>query len=122
MRSCIAELEEEHPWLSVFPKIFANKVSVHKRSIGQHHTFGIDLGALTANEARDLSGFLTADELRSRAAKAAEEINLRLRAKGFQRKAPGISLQECFFPVLAVPINPEGRVIAQRHTVVRGEA
>lgn len=49
-----------------------------------HHTFGIDPGALTANEASYLSGFRTADELRNRAAKAAEEIDLRLRAKGFQ--------------------------------------
>ena len=51
------------------------------------HTFGIDPGALTANEASTLSGFRTADELRNRAAKAAEEIDLRLRAKGFQLEA-----------------------------------
>lgn len=51
------------------------------------HTFGIDPGALTANEASYLSGFRTADELRNRAAKAAEEIDLRLRAKGFQLEA-----------------------------------
>jgi hypothetical protein len=50
-------------------------------------TFGIDPGALTANEATYLSGFRTADELRNRAAKAAEEIDLRLRAKGFQLEA-----------------------------------
>jgi hypothetical protein len=49
-----------------------------------HHTFGIDPGALTANEANYLSGFRTADELRNRPAKAAEEIDRRLRAKGFQ--------------------------------------
>jgi hypothetical protein len=52
-----------------------------------HHTFGIDPGALSANEASYLSGFRTADELRNRAAKAAEEIDLRLRAKGFQLEA-----------------------------------
>ncbi len=51
------------------------------------HTFGIDPGALTANEASYLCGFRTADELRNRAAKAAEEIDLRLRAKGFQLEA-----------------------------------
>jgi hypothetical protein len=51
---------------------------------GQHHTLGIDPGALTANEASYLSGFRTADELRNRAAKAVEEKDLRLRAKGFQ--------------------------------------
>jgi hypothetical protein len=54
---------------------------------GQHHTFGNDPAALTANEARYHSGFRTADELRNRAAKAAEEIDLRLRAKGFQLEA-----------------------------------
>ena len=52
-----------------------------------HHTFGIDPGALTANEARYLSGFRTADDLRNRAAKAAEENDRRLRAKGFQLEA-----------------------------------
>ena len=51
------------------------------------HTFGIDPGALTANEASYLSGFRTADDLRNRAAKAAEENDLRLRAKGFQLEA-----------------------------------
>ncbi len=51
------------------------------------HPFGIDPGALTAKEASYLSGFRTADELRNRAAKAAEEIDLRLRAKGFQLEA-----------------------------------
>jgi len=49
-----------------------------------HNTFGIDPGALTANEASYLQDFRTADDLRNRAAKAAEEIDLRLRAKGFQ--------------------------------------
>ena len=56
-------------------------------SLGQHHTFGIDPGALTANEASTLSDFRTADELRNRAAKAAEENDRRLRAKGFQLEA-----------------------------------
>ena len=59
-----------------------------------HHTFGIDPGALTANEARYLSGFRTADELRNRAAMAAEEIDLRLRAKGFQLEAQPAPLSQ----------------------------
>ena len=59
-----------------------------------HHTFGIDPGALTANEASYLSGFRTADELRNRAAKAAEEIDLRLRAKGFQLEAQPAPLSQ----------------------------
>jgi hypothetical protein len=58
------------------------------------HTFGIDPGALTANEASYLSGFRTADELRNRAAKAAEEIDLRLRAKGFQLEARPTPLKQ----------------------------
>lgn len=61
---------------------------------GIHHTFGIDPGALTANEASTLSGFRTADELRNRAAKAAEEIDLRLRAKGFQLEAQPAPLSQ----------------------------
>jgi hypothetical protein len=61
---------------------------------GQHHTLGIDPGALTANEASYLSGFRTAVELRNRAAKAAEEINLRLRAKGFQLEAQPAPLSQ----------------------------
>ena len=78
-------------------------MSVHTLFIGRsperfpdaiHHTFGIDPGALTANEARYLSGFRTADELRNRAAKAAEEIDLRLRAKGFQLEDPPAPLNQ----------------------------
>ena len=56
-------------------------------SLGQHHTFGIDPGALTANEASTLSGFRTADEHRNHATQAAEENDRRLRAKGFQLEA-----------------------------------
>ena len=51
------------------------------------NTFGIDPGALTANEASYLHGFRTADQLRNRAVKAAEEIHLRLRTKGVQLEA-----------------------------------
>ncbi len=61
---------------------------------GQPHTFGIDPGALSANEASYLGGFRTADELRNRAAKAAEEIDLRLRAKGFQLQAQPAPLSQ----------------------------
>lgn len=63
---------------------------------GQRHTLDIDPGALTANETSTLSGFRTADELRNRAAKAAEEIDLRLRAKGFPLEAQ------------PAPVNQEG--------------
>ena len=59
-----------------------------------HHTLGIDPGALTANEASYLSGFRTADELRDRAAKAAKENDLRLRAKGFQLEDPSAPLNQ----------------------------
>ena len=55
--------------------------------LGQYRTFGIDPGALTANDANYLSGFQTANELRNRSAKAAEASNRRLRAKGFQFEA-----------------------------------
>lgn len=48
--------------------------------------FGIAVNALTANKARYLVGFRTADEIRSRLAKAKQEIDLRLRSKGI----PGI--------------------------------
>jgi hypothetical protein len=34
--------------------------------LGQYRTFGIDPGALTANDANYLSGFQTANELRNR--------------------------------------------------------
>ena len=61
---------------------------------GQHHTLGIDPGTLAANEASYLSGFRTADELRNRAAKGAEEIDLRLRAKGFQLQAQPAPLNQ----------------------------
>ena len=59
-----------------------------------HHTFGIDPGALTANEASYLSGFRSADELRNRATKAAEESDLHLRAKGFQLEAQPAPLNQ----------------------------
>jgi len=48
--------------------------------------FGIAAHALTANEARYLVGFRTADDIRSRLVKAKQEIDLRLRSKGI----PGI--------------------------------
>jgi hypothetical protein len=44
--------------------------------------FGIEVDALTANEAGYLVGFRSVDEIRNRLAKAKQEINLRLRSKG----------------------------------------
>lgn len=44
--------------------------------------FGIQVSALTANEAHYLVGFRSADEIRNRVLKARQEINLRLRSKG----------------------------------------
>ena len=60
----------------------------------QRSNFRIAMGALSANEASYLSGFRTADELRNRAAKGAEEIDLRLRAKGFQLQAQPAPLNQ----------------------------
>jgi hypothetical protein len=67
---------------------------VSSPSHGQRPTFRIASSALTANEASYLSGFRTADELRNRAAKAAEEIDLHLRAKGFQLEAQPAPLNQ----------------------------
>jgi hypothetical protein len=50
-------------------------------------TFGRVRGALTATESTHLHGFRKPDEFRNRAAKAAKESDLRLRAKGFQLEA-----------------------------------
>ena len=61
---------------------------------GQRPTFRIAPSTLTATEASYLSGFRTADELRNRAAKGAEEIDLRLRAKGFQLQAQPAPLNQ----------------------------
>lgn len=44
--------------------------------------FGIEVNALTANEARYLVGFRSANDIRNRLAKAKQEIDLRLRSKG----------------------------------------
>jgi len=49
---------------------------------------GIETDALTADEARYLVGFRTPDELRSRAAKAQEERDRRLRARGHAGPRP----------------------------------
>jgi hypothetical protein len=48
--------------------------------------FGIKASALTANEARYLVGFRSADEIRNRLVKAKQEIDIRLRSKGI----PGV--------------------------------
>lgn len=56
--------------------------------------FGIQPDALTANEARYLLGFRSVDEIRNRVAKARQEIDRRLRAKGISRSGiPEESLQ-----------------------------
>jgi hypothetical protein len=44
--------------------------------------FGVDINALTANEAQYLVGFRSTDEIRNRLTKAKKECNLRLRSKG----------------------------------------
>jgi hypothetical protein len=46
--------------------------------------FGIQVDALTANEAQYLVGFRSADEIRNRLSKAKEEVDLRLRSKGIE--------------------------------------
>lgn len=43
--------------------------------------FGIEVDALTANEAEYLIGFRTIDEIRNRLAKAQKETDIRLRSK-----------------------------------------
>ena len=56
--------------------------------------FGIESEALTANEARYLVGFRSADEIRDCLAKARQEIDRRLRSKGISRQgSPEASLQ-----------------------------
>lgn len=57
-------------------------------------TFDITPGAPTADEASTLRGFPAPDELRNRAAQAAEESDLRLRAKGFQLEAQPAPLNQ----------------------------
>lgn len=47
--------------------------------------FGIDPAALTAEEARYLIGFRSADEIRNRSLAAKQETDRRLRAKGIDR-------------------------------------
>ena len=66
--------------------------------LGQHPTFGIAPAALTANEASYLRGIRTADELRNRAAQAAEQNDLRLRPKGFQLEARPAPLSQEGWP------------------------
>lgn len=51
--------------------------------------FGVEPGALSANEARYLVGFRSVDEIRNRLAKAEQEIDHRLRSKGVSRAVQG---------------------------------
>ena len=47
--------------------------------------FGIEPGALTANEAQYLAGFRSLDAIRNRLVAAEQEIDRRLRSKGINR-------------------------------------
>lgn len=62
----------------------AKSTKILKERFGDEitHIFGIEIDALTANEARYLVGFRTLDEVRNRLAKARKEIHNRLRSKG----------------------------------------
>ena len=51
--------------------------------------FGIEPCALSANEASDLVGFRSVDEIRNRLAKAEQEIDDRLGSKGVSRAVQG---------------------------------
>jgi hypothetical protein len=51
--------------------------------------FGIEPGALSANDASYLVGFRSVDEIRNRLAKAEQEIDNRLRSKGVSRAVQG---------------------------------
>ena len=54
--------------------------------------FGIEPGALTANEAQYLAGFRSVDALRNRLATAEQEIDRRLRSKGIARAPEATAL------------------------------
>lgn len=64
------------------PKIIKKLQERYKNEI--LNIFGIQINALTANEAQYLIGFRTAGEIRNRLAKARKEIHLRLRSKGIR--------------------------------------
>jgi hypothetical protein len=49
--------------------------------------FGIEPGALTANEAQYIAGFRSVDALRNRLVAAEQEIDRRLRSKGITRSS-----------------------------------
>jgi len=66
--------------------------------LGQDDSLAINPDTLTANEARTLSYSPESHQLRNRAAKAAEEIDLRVRAKGFQLEAQPAPLNQEGWP------------------------
>ena len=66
-------LSPDRKTLRILKERFANEII---------EIFGINIDALTANEAQYLVGFRTADEIRNRCLKAKKESNLRLRSKG----------------------------------------
>jgi hypothetical protein len=49
--------------------------------------FGIEPGALTANEAQYIAGFRSVDALRNKLVAAEQEIDRRLRSKGITRSS-----------------------------------
>jgi hypothetical protein len=66
-------LSPDRTTLKILKERFANEII---------EIFGINIDALTANEAQYLVGFRTSDEIRNRCLKAKKESNLRLRSKG----------------------------------------
>jgi len=70
--------EEFHPPKTVLARLKAR----YDNQIEQ--IFGIRIEALTANEASYLTGFRSPDEIRNRLAKARQETDRRLRAKGIE--------------------------------------
>jgi len=67
--------------------------------------FGIEPGALTANEAQYLAGFRSIDALRNRLAAAEQEIDRRLRSKGIARASQAASLGAYVDQSLTSPVS-----------------
>ena len=63
-------------------------------ALGQYRSSGLASVAITNNPPSSQDGLSAAHQLRNRAVKAAEVINLRLRAKGFQLAAQLASLNQ----------------------------
>ena len=67
--------------------------------------FGIEPGALTANEAQYLAGFRSIDAIRNRLATAEQEIDRRLRSKGIARASQAASLGAYVDQGLTSPVS-----------------